>query len=113
MVTRSALLLAAYTFVRTGELRAAEWLEFNLDAAEWRIPPEQMKMRAPHFVPLARQAVNLLVEVRALTGRSRWVFPNERHDVVCPLPKPHQRTRDGFLITSERYNPGIRQTQSR
>jgi integrase len=79
MVTRSALLLAAYTFVRTGELRAAEWSEFDLDAAEWRIPAERMKMRAPHFVPLARQAVDLLVELRALTGRSRWVFPNERN----------------------------------
>ena len=79
MVTRSALLLAAYTFVRTGELRAAEWSEFDLDATEWRIPAERMKMRAPHFVPLARQAVDLLVELRALTGRSRWVFPNERN----------------------------------
>jgi integrase len=79
MVTRSALLLAAYTFVRTGELRAAEWSEFNLEAAEWRIPSERMKMRATHFVPLARQAVDLLVELRALTGRSRWVFPNERN----------------------------------
>jgi integrase len=78
VVTRCALLLAAYTFVRTGELRGAEWSEFDLVAAEWRIPAERMKMREPHFVPLSRQAIELLSELRALTGRSRWLFPNER-----------------------------------
>lgn len=78
-VTRSALLLMAYTFVRTGELRAAEWSEFDLDKATWRIPAERMKMREPHLVPLAFQVVKILSELKLLTGHSRWVFPNERN----------------------------------
>jgi len=56
-VTRAALLLAPLVFVRPGELRHAEWAEIDLDAGEWRIPADKMKMRAPHIVPLASQAV--------------------------------------------------------
>jgi integrase len=50
--TRLALRLAVLTFVRTTELRAARWDEIDLEAGEWRIPAERMKMRAPHIVPL-------------------------------------------------------------
>ena len=77
-VTRCALLLMAYTFPRTGELRSAEWTEFDLDGAMWRIPAERMKMREAHAVPLSRQAMEVLAELRPLTANSRWVFPNER-----------------------------------
>jgi integrase len=77
-VSRCALLLMAYTFTRTGELRSAEWTEFDLDGAMWRIPAERMKMRQAHLVPLSRQAVKVLSELKPLTGNSRWVFPNER-----------------------------------
>src|SRR3546814_10435821 len=52
--TRYALQLMALTFVRTSELIAARWEEFDLDAARWNIPPERMKMRNPHIVPLSR-----------------------------------------------------------
>jgi integrase len=79
VITRNALLLAAYTFVRTGELRGAEWSEIDVDVAEWRIPAERMKMREPHFVPLSHQALEVLADLRALTGGSRWLFPNERN----------------------------------
>jgi integrase len=58
--TRSALKLIALTFVRTSELIEVTWDEFNLDAAEWRIPAERMKMRTPHIVPLSRQALDEL-----------------------------------------------------
>jgi len=51
-------------FVRPGELRAAEWSEFDLANAEWRIPGARMKMGEPHIVPLARQAVALLRELQ-------------------------------------------------
>ena len=51
-ITQSALCLAPLTFVRPGELRKAEWSEIDLEAAEWRIPAERMKMRAIHIVPL-------------------------------------------------------------
>jgi len=51
--------LAPLTFVRPGELRHAEWDEFDLDAAEWRIPAEKMKMGATHIVPLSKQAMEI------------------------------------------------------
>ena len=74
-VTMLALKLAPLLFVRPGELRAAEWSEIDLDAAEWRIPAEKMKMRRPHVVPLARQAVALFRELEAHTGEGRLCFP--------------------------------------
>ena len=58
--TRLAMQLMALTFVRTTELIAARWAEFDLQAAEWRIPPERMKMKTPHIVPLSPQAVEVL-----------------------------------------------------
>ncbi len=75
LVTRCALQLAPLTFVRPGELRKAEWSEFNFDIAEWRIPPEKMKMRVAHIVPLSTQAIAILREVQALTGDGKYVFP--------------------------------------
>ena len=77
-VTRCALRLAPLVFVRPGELRQAEWTEFDLAKAEWRIPAERMKMKAPHLVPLSRQAVEILQELHPLTGHGRYVFPSVR-----------------------------------
>ncbi|MGP1677359.1 MAG: tyrosine-type recombinase/integrase [Burkholderiales bacterium] len=76
--TRCALRLAALVFVRPGELRHAEWTEFDFDAAEWRIPAGKMKMKEQHIVPLSAQAVAILREIQPLTGRGRYVFPSER-----------------------------------
>jgi integrase len=75
-VTRAALRLAPLVFVRPGELRAAEWAEIDLDAAEWSIPAAKMKMKLPHVVPLSRQAVAVLRELHPLTGAGRFVFPS-------------------------------------
>lgn len=77
-VVRHALRLAPLVFVRPGELRKAEWSEFDLDGAEWRIPGERMKMGQQHIVPLSRQAVEILRELRLLTGSGRYVFPSIR-----------------------------------
>jgi integrase len=77
-IVEAALKLAPLAFVRPGELRAAEWSEIDLDAAEWRIAAHRMKMRRPHLVPLARQAVAILREIEPLTGRGRYVFPSPR-----------------------------------
>ncbi|MCX7061776.1 MAG: tyrosine-type recombinase/integrase [Gammaproteobacteria bacterium] len=76
--TLCAVRLAPLLFVRPGELRHAEWSEFDLHAAEWRIPAAKMKMRAPHIVPLPVQAVAILRELHPLTGTGRWCFPGER-----------------------------------
>ena len=75
--TRLALKLLALTFVRSGELRKAEWSEFDFDKTEWRIPAERMKMRAPHVVPLSKQALAVLAELKSLTGSGRFLFPNQ------------------------------------
>ena len=83
---KCALRLAPLVFVRPGELRAAQWPEFDLEKAEWRIPAARMKMREQHIVPLSRQAVEILREVEPLTNRGvpakpdwpRYVFPSAR-----------------------------------
>ena len=76
--TEFALKLLPLTFVRPGELRCAAWDEFNLKAAEWRIPAARMKMRELHLVPLATQAVALLTDLHTLTGKGHYVFPSIR-----------------------------------
>jgi integrase len=76
--TRCAMRLAALVFVRPGELRHAEWAEFDFKKAEWRIPAGKMKMKEQHIVPLSTQAVAILREIQPLTGQGRYVFPSER-----------------------------------
>ena len=82
---RYALRLAPLVFVRPGELRAAEWSEFDVEANEpiWRIPAEKMKTKAQHIVPLARQAVALVNEMRSLTRYSKYLFPSLRSADRC------------------------------
>ncbi|HXY97516.1 MAG TPA: integrase arm-type DNA-binding domain-containing protein [Steroidobacteraceae bacterium] len=75
-VTALALKLAPLVFVRPGELRGAEWSEFDLDNAEWRIPGERMKMGEPHLVPLSRQALAILRELQPLARGGRYLFPS-------------------------------------
>jgi len=79
-----ALRLAPHVFVRPGELRHAEWTEFDLDATIWRIPAAKMKMRRPHRVPLSRQSLDLLRELNNITGNGRWLFPSVR-TVLRPI----------------------------
>jgi integrase len=76
--TKAALLLAALTFARPGEIRHAEWCEFDLEAAEWRIPAEKMKMRRHHRIPLARQTLAIVRQLQAITGNGKYLFPSIR-----------------------------------
>lgn len=76
--TRAALQLAPLFFVRPGELRHAEWTEFNFDEGVWSIPSSKMKMDRPHRVPLARQALTIIEDLREITGNSRYLFPQVR-----------------------------------
>ncbi|MBI2066816.1 MAG: integrase arm-type DNA-binding domain-containing protein [Deltaproteobacteria bacterium] len=80
-VTRCALRLAPLLFVRPVELREAKWAEFDLENARWDIPQERMKMRRPHVVPLARQAVEILRELHPLTGVGQYLFPSARSNL--------------------------------
>jgi integrase len=77
-LTKAALRLAPYVFVRPGELRRAEWAEFDFELAEWQIPAAKMKMRRPHRVPLSQQSLAIIREVQAFSGGGRWVFPSVR-----------------------------------
>jgi integrase len=84
---KSALLLSPLVFLRPGELRQAEWSEFDLDISEWNMPIERLKLKKrikidrageKHLIPLSAQAVAILKDLHALTGRSRYLFPSAR-----------------------------------
>ncbi|MEF3695551.1 tyrosine-type recombinase/integrase [Desulfolutivibrio sp.] len=77
-VTLCALRIAPLTFVRPGELRRAEWSEIDFENGEWRIPSSKMKMKEQHIVPLSRQVIAVLDELRPLTGSGRYLFPSLR-----------------------------------
>ncbi|MGZ3304841.1 MAG: tyrosine-type recombinase/integrase, partial [Asticcacaulis sp.] len=76
--TALALKIAPHLYVRPGELRHAEWSEFDFEEAVWRIPAGKMKMQSPHHVPLSRQSLAILSELRGLTCNSQFVFPSIR-----------------------------------
>lgn len=82
-LTKLALKLQVLTWVRPGELRAAEWVEVDVDNARWDIPGPRMKMREPHVVPLSRQALQVLEELRPITGGGKFLFPNQQTAGGC------------------------------
>lgn len=79
----AALKLAPMFFVRPGELRHAEWKDFDLEKGEWRLSSDQVKMKNAHIVPLATQAVDILRAIHAITGDGRYVFPSIRTKTRC------------------------------
>ncbi len=91
---KCALRLAPLVFVRPGELRGAEWSEFSFEKTEWRIPAGRMKMGEQHIVPLARQALEILVELKKHTGHGRLLFPS-----LLDLERPMS---DGTINTALR-----------
>ncbi len=104
--TQLALKFMALTFVRTGELRFAEWTEID-EKKEWRIPAEKMKMRTPHIVPLSKQTLDVIAKLRELSGNSQFLFPGRsnarkpinQNTIICALYRMgcHSRmTRHGF-----------------
>lgn len=75
-ITRLALRLTPHVFVRPGELRKAEWNEFDFDRLVWTIPAEKMKMRFPHKVPLSKQVLAIIDTLHPLTGDQVYLFPS-------------------------------------
>lgn len=75
LITRLAMQISPHVMARPGELRMAKWPEFDLEGAVWKIPPERMKMRRPHAVPLSRQVVSYLRQLHELTGSEGYAFP--------------------------------------
>jgi integrase len=82
--TLFGLKFIAQTFVRSGEMRRAEWSEFRIDEALWEIPAERMKTKRKHLVPLSSQTLELLECLRLLTGGGRYLFPSVR-SVLKPM----------------------------
>ena len=78
LIVRAALQLLSLVFVRPGELRHAAWAEFDFEQARWTIPGHRMKMKAPHIVPLSRQALAILQNIQPLTGDGVYLFPSNR-----------------------------------
>jgi len=74
-VVRLALKLMALTFVRTEELLEAPWAEFDIDNALWKVAADRMKKDRTHIVPLSRQAVAILRQLKEMAGEKRFVFP--------------------------------------
>ncbi|MGH6924451.1 MAG: tyrosine-type recombinase/integrase [Propylenella sp.] len=79
----AALKLLPFVFCRPGELRAAEWREFNLDSAVWTVPAARMKMRRPHRIPLSHQSLAILRKLDHITGDGVLVFPSIRSRQRC------------------------------
>lgn len=86
IITKSATYLIMYTGVRTQELRFARWEDIDLDKAMWEVPAEHMKMRRPHKVPLSRQTISLLKQLKPITGHYPLVFVG-RNDPRKPISK--------------------------
>ena len=77
--TQLAMRFLMLTFVRTSEMINATWNEFDLEEAIWRIPAERMKMRKEHIVPLSKQVLAILKELKEMNGHRNFVFPNQQH----------------------------------
>jgi integrase len=77
-VVKAALLLSPLLICRPGELRHMEWTEVKWEENSWELPGEKMKTKQPHVVPLSTQALDLLRELKKLTGNGRYVFPSAR-----------------------------------
>lgn len=99
---RCALQLLALTFVRPGELCKAEWNEIELESVCWRIPAIKMKMKRPHIVPLSRQSLNVLQELRTLTGQGGWLFPSQKN-----AAKPMSRVVLNTALRRMGYAPDV------
>ena len=98
---------------RPGEIRQAQWIEFDLEKAVWKIPAERMKMRRPHAVPLSRQVLANLEELFPLTGPDGFVFP-AFHTSLRPLSENtiNQAFRRMGYAVGEVTAHGLRTTAS-
>ena len=111
LVVKSAVILTVHTFLRQGELRSAEWCDIDLDAGLWNVPAEKMKMKEPHIVPLSRQAVEILAELRHLTGHGRYVFPSIRRGDSIMSENTVSMALRAMGYSKEQVNPhGFRAT---
>ena len=118
LLTKLAIKLLILTFVRSGELRGAEWSEFDLQENIWRIPAIRMKMRTEHIVPLSSQALDVIQQIRPITSQYDLVFPSERQRTKCMSDNTMRRAifklgYDGHTLGRSKVVPhGFRATAS-
>lgn len=112
-ITRLALQIAPHVMTRPGELRQALWEEFDLDAAIWRIPAGRMKARRAHAIPLSRQVIAYLREVKEFSGPTGYVFP-AFHTTKKPMSENtmNQAFRRMGFTGDEVTSHGLRTTAS-
>jgi len=102
--TVAAFRLQWLTLARPNEVLGAQWSEFDLDAAVWRIPAERMKMRIEHRMPLPTQAVEILRKVKAVNGHRAHVFPH-RDDRENQMTDATLRQALGYMGWAGKYSP--------
>lgn len=90
--TYLAIRLMLLTFVRTSELIEAKWTEFDFERSIWTIPPERMKMKNAHLVPLSKQSVTILKELKEHSGHREYVFPS--------IPRPRKPMSKGTILVA-------------
>lgn len=118
LLTRLAVELLVLTFVRQGELRGARWSEFDCGAKLWRIPAERMKMKSEHLVPLSKQSLAVIEQIKPITGRYELLFPSERNPLEPMSDNTMRRAifklgYDGKTEGKSKANPhGFRATAS-
>ena len=112
-ITRIACQIAPHVMMRPGELRQSQWTEIDMTAAIWTVPPERMKMRRPHAVPLSRQVLAYLEDLLGLTGPEGFVFP-AFHTSKRPMSENtiNQAFRRMGYATGEVTAHGLRTTAS-
>ena len=90
--TYLAIKLMLLTFVRTTELISAPWTEINFEKAMWIIPADRIKRNNPHMVPLSKQALAILVELKEMNGKRDLIFPS--------IPRPRKPMSNGTILTA-------------
>jgi len=85
-VTALAMKFSALTMARPGEIRHAEWVEIDENETLWRIPADKMKEKRPHIVPLSKQTLAVIEELRPITGHGKYLFPSTR-SATRPMSK--------------------------
>ena len=107
LTTKFAALLLLLTFVRKKELIHAKWVEFDIDAEIWTVPPERMKMpteekgrrHAGHYVPLSKQVIKILQELQPLCSGSEYLFPSN-----SSLEKPMSPSTLNMMLKRMNYD---------
>ncbi len=82
------------TWVRPGEAVRARWVDIDVENKCWNIPPEFMKMKRPHKVPLSKEALRILEKMQPISGHREWVFPS----IKAPLNHMHEQTANAAII---------------